>query len=154
FVYAGESYPAPRGSLYWPHRASVAHDGRRWPYFICPEGGARMTNNSVFCHEFGHMLGLPDLYARPGNPGMEGAGRWSAMANPAGNGRPQVSDAWSREKLGWSTPAALDPTAKERWVRAPIEDRPKESSKVLPRPDGGEYLLLETRRKKGFDQSL
>ena len=26
------------------------------------------------CHEFGHMLGMPDLYARPENPGMEGLG--------------------------------------------------------------------------------
>jgi hypothetical protein len=37
---------------------------------------------------------------------------------------------------------------------APIEDSPKECFKVLIRPDGSEYLLLENRRKKGFDASL
>ncbi len=157
FIYSGErpsQQAAPRGSLYWPHRSTVAHNGKRWPYFICPEGGARMSNNSVFCHEFGHMLGLPDLYARPENPGMEGAGIWSAMANQAGNGRPQHFDAWSKEKLGWIKPTVIDPTVKQKLVLAPIEDSPKECLKILLRPDGSEYLLLENRRKKGFDVSL
>jgi hypothetical protein len=145
---------APRGSLYWPHRASVSHQGKRWPYFICPEGGERMGNISVFCHEFGHMLGLPDLYARPENPGMEGSGIWSAMANQAGNGRPQHFCAWSKEKLGWIKPTIIDPTVKQKLILAPINDSPKECLKVLVRPDGSEYLLLENRKKKGFDASL
>jgi M6 family metalloprotease-like protein len=154
FIYAGERFPAARGSLYWPHRASVSHNGKRWPYFICPEGGSRMANISVFCHEFGHMLGLPDLYARPENPGMEGLGIWCAMANQAGNGRPQHFSAWCKEKLGWVKPTVIDPTVRQKLVLAPIEGSPKECYKVLLRPDGSEYLLLENRAKKGFDQSL
>lgn len=63
------------------------HNGMRWDYLICGEGGRTMGNISVFCHEFGHMLGLPDLYARRENLGMEGVGIWSAMANQAGVGR-------------------------------------------------------------------
>lgn len=155
FIYAGtRPDQTPRGSLYWPHRSSVSHNGTRWPYFICPEGGQRMQNNSVFCHEFGHMLGLPDLYARPENPGMEGAGIWSAMANQAGNGKPQHFDAWSKEKLGWVKPAVIDPRVKQKLILAPIEDSPKECFKILARPDGSEYFLLENRKKKGFDASL
>jgi M6 family metalloprotease-like protein len=154
FLYAGSRYPAARGSLYWPHRSSVSHNGKRWPYFICPEGGERMANISVFCHEFGHLLGLPDLYARPENPGMEGVGVWCAMANQVGNGRPQHFSAWSKEKLNWLQPAVLDPAVKQKLILAPVEDSPKECFKVLVRPDGSEYLLLENRKKKGFDQSL
>ncbi|MCI0455781.1 MAG: M6 family metalloprotease domain-containing protein [Gemmataceae bacterium] len=154
FLYAGERYPAARGSLYWPHRSSVTHHGKRWPYFICPEGGSRMGTISVFCHEFGHLLGLPDLYARPENPGMEGVGVWCAMANQVGNGRPQHFCAWSKEKLGWIKPTLIDPTVKQKLILSPIEDAPKECFKVLVRPDGSEYLLLENRRKKGFDESL
>jgi M6 family metalloprotease-like protein len=154
FLYAGERFQVPRGSLYWPHRANVSHNGKRWPYFICPEGGSRMANISVFCHEFGHMLGLPDLYARPENPGMEGSGVWSAMANQVGNGKPQHFCAWSKERLGWIKPTVIDPTVKQKLILGPIEDSPKECFKVLVRPDASEYLLLENRRKKGFDASL
>jgi M6 family metalloprotease-like protein len=154
YIFAGGRMNVPRGSLYWPHRARVSHSGKSWDYFICPEGGQRMNNISVFCHEFGHMLGLPDLYARPENPGMEGAGVWSAMANQVGNGRPQHFDAWSKEKLGWIKPVVLDPAVKQKLILAPIEDAPTECFKILVRPDGSEYFLLENRRKKGFDQSL
>jgi M6 family metalloprotease-like protein len=154
FVYAGGRFAAPRGSLYWPHRASVNHGGKRWPYFIVEEGGQRMQGLSVLCHEFGHMLGLPDLYARPENPGMEGAGVWCCMSQQPNRTTPQHFSAWAKEKVGWIKPAVIDPAIKQRLVLAPIENSPTECFKVLIRPDGSEYLLLENRRKKGFDQSL
>ncbi len=59
----------------------------------------------VICHEFGHQLGLPDLYdtsyATEG-----GIGRWSLMATGAYNGSPRGSmpamlDPWCRGRLGW-----------------------------------------------------
>jgi M6 family metalloprotease-like protein len=154
FLYAGDRVRTNRGGLYWPHRASVSHQGKRWAYFICNEGGSRMSNISVACHEFGHMLGLPDLYARPENPGSEGLGVWCAMSNQIGNGRPQHFCAWSKEKLGWVKPAVIDPTVKQKLILAPIEDSARECVKVLIKADGSEYLLLENRRKKGFDQGL
>jgi M6 family metalloprotease-like protein len=154
FLYAGDRMQVARGSLYWPHRSSVFHKGKSWPYFICPEGGRTMANISVFCHEFGHMIGLPDLYARPENPGMEGVGIWCAMANQAGGGKPQHFCAWSKERLGWIKPTVIDPAVKQKLILSPIEDSPKECFKVLARADGSEYFLLENRRKKGFDASL
>jgi M6 family metalloprotease-like protein len=154
FLYAGERVPVARGSLYWPHRSNVSRQGKRWPYFICPEGGERMANISVFCHEFGHMLGLPDLYARPENPGSEGLDVWCAMSNQVGNGRPQHFCAWAKEKLGWVQPVTIDPMVKQKLVLGAIEESGKECFKVPLKPDGSEYLLLENRRKKGFDQSL
>jgi M6 family metalloprotease-like protein len=155
YIFAGGRVAnAPRGGLYWPHRASVQHNGKNWPYFICPEGGQRMNNISVFCHEFGHMLGLPDLYARPENPGMEGLDVWCAMANQVGNGKPQHFSAWCLEKLNWIKPAVIDPTVKQKIALAPIESSPKECVKIICRPDGSEYFLLEYRDKKGFDASL
>jgi M6 family metalloprotease-like protein len=154
FIYAGDRVQTSRGGLYWPHRASVSHQGKRWAYFIIQEGGARMGTISVVAHEFGHMLGLPDLYARPENPGSEGLGNWCAMSDQLGNGRPQHFGAWCKEQLGWIKPVVIDPRVPQRLVLAPIEDSPKECVKVLVRPDGSEYFLLENRRKKGFDQDL
>jgi M6 family metalloprotease-like protein len=154
FLYAGDRVPTSRGSLYWPHRASFNHQGKRWSYFICPEGGERMGNTSVICHEFGHMLGLPDLYTRPEAPEFEGVGVWCAMANQAGNGRPQHFSAWCKEQLGWITPTVIDPTMRQKLILNPVEGSSKECFKVLLRPDGSEYLLLENRTQKGFDASL
>lgn len=155
FLFAGGSVPnVTRGSLYWPHRASFRHNGKSWPYFIVQEGGDRMTNISVFCHEFGHMLGLPDLYARPEVPGMEGVGVWCAMSQQLGNGRPQHFSAWSKSQLGWAKPTMVDPRVKQKIVLSPIEDDPTQCVKVPLRTDGSEYLLLENRRKKGFDTEL
>ena len=113
-----------------------------------------MANISVFCHEFGHILGLPDLYARPENPGSEGLGTWCAMSNQAANGRPQHFSAWCKEQLGWLNPVVIDPTVKQKLVLGPVCGATNECFKVLVRPDGSEYLLLENRRKVGFDRSL
>ncbi len=155
FLFAGGRVPnVTRGSLYWPHRASVTHSGKRWPYFIVQEGGEKMTDISVFCHEFGHMLGLPDLYSRPEVPGMEGVGVWCAMANQLPNGRPQHFSAWSKEQLGWIKPTMIDPRVKQKLVLSPIGDSNGECFKVPIKADGSEYLLLENRNKKGFDTEL
>ncbi len=154
FLYAGGRVQTNRGGIYWPHRSRFIHKGKTWNYFIVQEGGDKMCDISVICHEFGHLLGLPDLYARPENPGSEGVGVWCAMSNQAPAGKPQHFSAWSKEQLGWIQPALIDPTVKQKLILAPIEDSPKECFKVLVRPDGSEYFLLENRRKKGFDQSL
>ncbi len=155
FIYAGERFPkANRGTLFWPHRANLMRAGKRWSYYICPEGGPTMVSISVFCHEFGHMLGLPDLYARPENPGSEGVGVWCLMSNQRGGGKPQHMSAWSKEQLGWLKPAVLDPGVPQKLVLGPVEGSTSECFKVLLRPDGAEYLLLENRRRTGFDASL
>jgi len=153
-MYAGDRVNTNRGGLYWPHRGNANVQGKRWPYFIVPEGGQRMGSISVIAHEFGHMLGLPDLYARPENPGSEGLGGWCAMSQENRSGKPQHFGAWCKEQLGWLKPTVIDPTVKQRLLLSPIEGSTKECFKVLVRPDGSEYLLLENRRKVGFDQDL
>lgn len=154
FLHAGDRVQTNRGGIFWPHKSFISHGDKRWPYFIVPEGGGKMTDISVICHEFGHMLGLPDLYARPENPGSEGVGVWCAMSNQAPAGKPQHFSAWSKEQLGWVTPAVIDPSVKQKLILAPIENSSKECYKVLARQDGSEYFLLENRKKKGFDVSL
>ena len=48
----------------------------------------------------------------------------------------------------------FDPTVKQKLVLAPIEGSATECYKVLVRPDGSEYFLLENRRKHRFDSEL
>jgi M6 family metalloprotease-like protein len=154
-IYSGDRASSiTRGSFLWPHRSNVTLKRKSWPYVIVPEGGKRMSSISTMCHELGHILGLPDLYARPENPGSEGAGSWDAMSNQSPGGRPQHFGAWCKEQLGWLAPAVIDPAVKQKLVLGPIEGSTNECFKVLVRPDGSEYFLLENRRKKGFDASL
>ncbi|HET6246156.1 MAG TPA: M6 family metalloprotease domain-containing protein [Tepidisphaeraceae bacterium] len=155
FLYAGDRVAGTnRGGLYWPHKGMFPFKRKRWNYFIVPEGGSRMDSVSTPCHEFGHMLGLPDLYARPEAPGSIGLGMWDAMSMQAGGGRPQHFSAWSKEQLGWIKPTVIDPAVKQKLILSPIENSPSECYKILIRPDGSEYLLLENRKKIGFDESL
>ena len=59
----------------------------------------------VAVHEFGHILGLPDLYDI--NYATNGTGDWSLMASGAWNGtngsNPAPLLAWSKDYLGWIT---------------------------------------------------
>ncbi len=154
-IYSGDRAGSiTRGSFLWPHRSNVTIKRKSWPYVIVAEGGKRMSTISTMCHELGHILGLPDLYARPENPGSEGAGSWDAMSNQSPGGRPQHFGAWCKEQLGWLTPVVIDPAVKQKLILGPIEGSTNECYKVLVRPDGSEYFLLENRRKKGFDASL
>jgi M6 family metalloprotease-like protein len=155
FQYAGNRVTTRRGGLYWPHRASLSHKSKRWAYFICPEGGTNMASISVISHEFGHMLGLPDLYARPEVPGEEGLGVWCTMSVGHGqDGKPLHFSAWCKERMGWLNPAVIDPRTKQKLILATVKGSSRECYKVLLRPDGTEYLLLENRRKYGFDRDL
>ena len=154
FIYAGERYQTNRGAVYYPHAGVVNFQGKRTPYLLGIEGGSRMTPIGGFVKELGRVLGLPDLAARPENQGSEGLGPWCAMSNPFNTARPQHLSAWAKEKMGWIHPTVIDPTVKQRLTLAPIEDSPKQCFKVLVRPDGSEYFLLENRRKKGFDADL
>jgi M6 family metalloprotease-like protein len=155
FLYAGEPIRGNRGSVYSPRAGMIpSFQSKRWPYVLAPEGGPRPTPIGGFAKEFGQMLGLPDLAARTEDRGSEGLGAWCAMSNPSKTSRPQHFGAWSKEKLGWIKPTVIDPTVPQKLILAPIEGSPKECFKVLVRPDGSEYFLLENRRKTGFDQGL
>ncbi|MBN2071968.1 MAG: M6 family metalloprotease domain-containing protein [Candidatus Krumholzibacteriota bacterium] len=85
-------------------------------YFIAPavscEGG--LIEIGVFCHEFGHSLGLPDLYDYNGGGrgigfwGLMGSGNWNTPKSPA------HLSAWSREQLGWIDPVEIGWVEEER----------------------------------------
>lgn len=154
YMYAGSTAASQRGGLFWPHKSNFQHKGEGITYFIVPEGGRTMSNISTITHEFGHMLGLPDLYAKPEVPEMEGVGSWCAMSQQARNGRPQHFSAWSKERLGWVKPAVIDPEVPQKLILSPIEGSSDQCIKVLVKPDGSEYLLLENRLRTGFDKSL
>ncbi|OKJ69735.1 immune inhibitor A domain-containing protein [Streptomyces sp. CB02261] len=75
-------------------------------YTMQPENGGL----GVFAHEYGHDLGLPDLYDTSGLPGAENStGYWSLMSSGSwlGRGKDAIGDlpgdmnAWDKLQLGW-----------------------------------------------------
>jgi M6 family metalloprotease-like protein len=154
FLYAGEGQKTNSGHVYYPFAGSLLHEGQRWPYLVAPEGAARMTAVNGFAKLTGQLLGLPDLAAKPEQGGFRGLGVWCVLSTPIADGRPQHLSAWAKEKLGWIQPVLIDPTVKQKLLLAPIEDSPKECFKILVRPNGSEYYLVENRKKKGFDADL
>jgi M6 family metalloprotease-like protein len=67
-----------------------------------------LNDIGVFCHEFGHAFGLPDLYDY--NAGSSGIGEWGIMGSGNWNtpDSPAHPCAWTRMQLGWVTPTDID----------------------------------------------
>lgn len=132
----------------------VVYDGvRAILYTTEPENGSV----GVFCHEFGHTLGLPDLYDIRPNPGPSvGLGRWSLMATGVwlnGGRTPAHLDAWSKVILGFADPVV--PEGNAEGVELPtVEEEPAVYKIWTNGRPGREYFLAELRTKTGFDSYL
>lgn len=110
----------------------------------------------VMAHEFGHDLGLPDLYDTDGS--SDGAGVWDLMSLGAWNGAPRGSSpaefsAWSKIRLGWLTPTRGPAGAREDTAIPAVELRPFAIRLSVP-GSVNEYFLVENREQTGFDIGL
>lgn len=106
----------------------------------------------VHCHEFGHLLGLPDLYDTDFS--SVGAGRWCTMSTGNYGGgnheRPYHFCAWSKVTLGWLTPQTLYEGAHANLMLPPIASH-RQSYKLISLHS---YFLLENRQKLDYDLNL
>lgn len=104
----------------------------------------------IDCHEFGHLLGLPDLYDYSDN--SSGVGFYSLMGSGSWvlKGSSGVHlDAWSKYVLGFAD-AIEDPTGPQ------YIDNAEASSTIFKytTADPKEYFLVENRQKIFFDKYL
>lgn len=117
-----------------------------------------ITRIGVICHEMGHLLGLPDLYDTDGSSsgigvwGIMGAGSWGG--DGYSSERPVHFCCWSKVKLGWVEPTEID--ASNSPVSVPGIEKAGSwgVQKVSCEMADGEYLLIENRRKTGYDLKL
>ena len=123
--------------------------------------------NGVWCVEFAHDLGVPDLYDTTNGPnnGKPILGPWELMDKGSWNGDPPGSlpahmTAWAKIRLGWingpmlltahpgKTTTMVDPTEvasnQVHAIKIPIGEN-KSSS---------QYYLVEVRKQIGFDAAL
>jgi M6 family metalloprotease-like protein len=156
FLYAGEAETRP-GFALWPHRSAVTVAGRRLPYYVHATSDRGADAIGVHCHEFGHLLGLPDAY---GAAHLTGSGDFCLMAighrggGSTGARAPFSMCAWCRMRLGWIEPVAVDPRTPQRLRLDAVSRAPDQALLVPLTPRTDEYLLLEVRRREGFDAEL
>ena len=121
--------------------------------------GAR-TSIGTICHEFGHVLGLADLYRTNGVESNEVPGSWALMSNGNylnnGNTPPNLS-VWEKYSLGWIEPKML---AASEQVVLPADGatyRMLNRSSIVP--EEGAFttdttLYFENRQMEGWDKYL
>ena len=168
FYYAGHNEAEGGGSdTIWPYKSSLEYrggrlfDGVRLASFACTSeyrgnSGSDMAGIGTFVHEFGHVLGLPDLYdvnyesfGSAANPEY-----FSTMAcgNYLNDGRtPPYFTSLERQLLGWM---GEFPTVS---VAGAYELEPVGGNNlpwVIPTDVEGETFILEMRGGSGWDAYL
>ncbi len=178
FLYAGcgeHGEANPNDSLIWPHEFWLEYhsgyencitlDGVKINTYACGselDGGEKdpikvQSGLGVFCHEFSHCLGLPDLYdTQFGLQDM--LDYWDLLSMGVynnGGWTPPNYSAYEREFCGWQQPVVLSEPTTITGMKALGEDGEtyrinhdcQDSTKI-------EYILVENRQKTGWDKYL
>ena len=158
----------------WPHSywlldagATCKVDGKYVDLYAC---GNEMdfhtkhhTGIGTFCHEFSHVLGLPDMYETTGYGTHKTIGAWSILDygpyNNDGNTPPAYS-AYEQFFMGWLTPRLIVDAE-----NVELDELQESNSALLisstdqhnllgndPKPTT--FYLLENRQQVGWDKYL
>jgi M6 family metalloprotease-like protein len=145
----------------WEEGWNTQDGVKAYAYNTGPEDG----EIGVFCHEFGHTLGLPDLYDTDGTLSggdSDTIGDWGIMASGSWNGNPSGSSpahfcAWAKIKMGWVEPIIVTSDISLSTIEIPpIETHPVvykmwAHNQAL---NTSEYFLIENRQQIGYDTTL
>lgn len=185
--YAGHNEAEHAGAnTVWPHRwgiypkslypndwnydgdiNNITFDGKRIEDYACTSElrgrtGTNMAGIGTFTHEFGHVLGLADMYPTDGNK-HHTLSKWSIMDDGVylNEGRtPPGYNAFERFQLGFLTPTLLNSsknillypliTTNQAILVSPNNSHNLQGENPNPK----EYFLLENRQKIGWDAFL
>jgi immune inhibitor A len=156
---ASAAYFGDGSGVYTTNDHAACGDIKIKDYVIQPEKlYSGIQTVGVFVHEYGHVLGLPDLYDV--DYSSKGIGYWGLMSSGAWGyvsrlgDRPVHMTAWSKYMLGWVDPVTvttrladetIDPSATHADVYRFFPDNQAGSQ---------EYYLIENRQRIGFDAGL
>lgn len=132
--------------------------------FGAPGAPPHMATIGTLVHEFGHVLGLPDLYDLDYSS-TGGVGTWDVMAygtwgfTGSRPWRPAPLSAWTKTELGWALPRVV--TSNMLAVTLPSADVVREGMfhgvyKLVPGggSSGSEYFLVENRTATGWGADM
>jgi M6 family metalloprotease-like protein len=111
----------------------------------------------IFAHEFGHSLGLPDLYNV--NGGTEFVGNWDLMADGAWLGSPQGESpshptSWCKIQLGWIPADTLLVGRTVQGIIDRLEIKGSNFTAIKIPVTTDTYYLVEVRQKILYDSYL
>ena len=138
-VHAGEDKSGGGGAegtyALWAHSSAVAGgaaipgtDLKLSNYIVQPED----SGVGVFAHEYGHDLGLPDLYDTSG-VGDSDVDFWDLMSSGSHSGpifqsMPTHMGLWDKWVLGWADPVVVNPGDDTTAVKVGQNSRPKKGT--------------------------
>ena len=170
-VHAGEAQEATGvSSDIWSHRWQL------YPPYSTDDGvvvgGYTLQSEysplGIFCHEFGHDIGLPDLYNT--STGISVVGRYALMDAGCWNGpnikernyydigavgggtSPSHISAWCKYILEWISPTLLSSETTAVEVNSYFNNKSNSCYKI--NIDANEYFLVTYRKQSGYDTHL
>lgn len=155
----------------WPHMwnlqasaqfANQQIQGKRVGLYACSAeyrtdqstaDGKSFSGIGTFCHEYGHCLGLPDIYDVTYSGGY-GMASWDIMSSGSylnnGNTPPSYS-AFERYSVGWLN--YDDATVERDYVLSPLAES-NHAVRLSSPTNPDEYFILENRQQTGWDAYL
>ena len=175
-IYAGygEADGGDKNTI-WPHAWNLYSaagikcqvDGKTVDLYACGNELDNYTKHhtgiGTFCHEFSHILGLPDLYDTNQTHNQKTLGEWDIMDygpyNNDGNTPPMYS-AYERFFMGWMTPRLI--TESKNIVLEELNDSQNallisttdQHNLIGNDPNPTKFYLLENRQQEGWDTYL
>ena len=171
-IYAGHSanYGGNKDTNIWPKSGTITisnkFDGksiRRYGVSNELNGSDQTSKNNkkingigLFCHEFSHTLGLPDIYAidkKAKDQDDQGMEFWDLM-----DGGPSVSNgmippsylAWEREVMGWMNIDELKNNSTINNLKT--IDNGGKAYKIVNPKNSNEYIVLQSMQKGAWNQ--
>ena len=111
--------------------------------------GTQSTDIGLYCHELGHLLGLPDLYSYTegyfsGSYDIMGFGGWGITGNATSSNSPSGFSAYSQVKLGIKTATEISGAGNN------IELPQNSLQKISNLSSSNEYFLIENPTGTGM----
>ncbi|MDE6397594.1 MAG: M6 family metalloprotease domain-containing protein, partial [Muribaculaceae bacterium] len=166
FSGAGSNFSGNDDRLIWPHASTVmalSLDGVSFERYACStelygQPAARQLDGiGTICHEFSHVLGLPDLYDVDYETGGQAfhPQRWSVMASGSYLNMSRTPCGYSlfeRTALGFASPRLIE--AAGEYSVNPLNEGEVPDGARINSAVPNEFFLLEARKKTRWDAYL
>lgn len=166
FSGGGSNYSGNDATLLWPHASTVMSlslDGVSFGRYACSTelygapANKQLDGIGTICHEFSHVLGLPDLYDVDYETGGQAIHpqKWSIMASGSYLNMSRTPCGYSlfeRYALGFTVPRLI--SAPGTYAIAPLTQGDTPDGCRINSAVQNEYFLLEHREKVGWDAYL